>query len=117
MDAAATDGNLIAGAILAGFGAVAAAIKLGLRSYAQSFRDMSVACKAVAEKMVSQGELLIKLEAVVDEGRDDIREIRDMATRHFGGDRMLESESKRRPRRTPVTGVPQPPRRTTEGDS
>ena len=114
MDAPASDSTLIASAIVTGFMAVAAAIKLGLKSYAQSFRDMSTACKAVAEKMAHQSEMLVKLEAVVDEGRDDIREIRDMATRHLGGERLLESESKRRTRRTPPSGIPR--RANTESD-
>lgn len=64
-------------AIVAGLGAIAAAIRWGLGRYAKAFDDMGAAFKVMADEHKLAREALVRLEGTVDEGRDDIREVRD----------------------------------------
>lgn len=66
----------IVGAIVAGLGGIGAAVKWGLGRVAKAFDDMAAAFDRMAETLGSAEKRIIKLESVVEEGRDDIRELR-----------------------------------------
>lgn len=73
-----TDGQyagLIA-AIGVGLGGIAAAVRWGLGRGAKAFDDMALAFKALADRHQSTQETLVKLGERVNEGREDIAEIK-----------------------------------------
>lgn len=74
MDAAQYGGIITA--IAGGLGGIALAVRWGLGRVAKAFDDMAAAFDRMAETHGSMEKKLVKLEAVVEEGRDDIAEMR-----------------------------------------
>lgn len=102
MDIPDGQGGIIA-AILTAAGVVATALRLGLGRVAKSFEDQGAAFKALTDKSQTTTETLIRVEGTVQEGREDIREVRAIAER-----------MERRPRRRDSSPA-LPKRATTEG--
>lgn len=69
----------ILAAIVAGLGGIGAAVKWGLGRVAKAFDDMAASFDRMAVTLGSAEKRIVKLEAVVEEGRDDIRELRDIS--------------------------------------
>lgn len=80
MDIPDGQGGVMA-AILAGSGLIATALKIGLGRVAKSFEDQGAAFKALTDKSQTTTETLIRVEGTVQEGREDIREVRAIAER------------------------------------
>jgi hypothetical protein len=108
-----SDGQVavLASAIVSGFSLLAWAVKSGFGRYEEAFKAMTEAfkglvgeLKALATEHAQMKTSLVKLEGTVNEGRDDIHEIRALAERHLAPTpppKPRRSES----RMTPPTGT------------
>jgi hypothetical protein len=64
-------------AVLGGLALIGAAIRAGFKRYSQSFDEMTAAFKTVGEKLSANTETLVRVETITQEGRADMREVRD----------------------------------------
>lgn len=87
----------LAAILLAGFGGLIAAIKFGLSRVAKSFEDMSGSFTSMAAEHKATRETLVRVETVVQEGRDDISEIRRIAERVGPPERPSRRDIRRDP--------------------
>lgn len=69
-------GGIIA-AIGAGLSAIALGCRAGLGLVAKAFTDMATSFKAAGEKLEDVDKRLVKVEHVIEEGRDDIAALHD----------------------------------------
>lgn len=89
----------LAAAIGGGFSLIAWSVRSGFMRYEEAFKSMVSTFKAMADEHRGTKETLVKLEAVVDEGRNDIELIRELAERHLehGGSRRSKQIRAQRP--------------------